>query len=40
MIFSKISVNEPIAADRFHLDPPAGAEVVHLTSTGNEDKKL
>ena len=40
MIFSKVSVNEPIAADRFHLDPPPGAEVVHLTSTGNEDKKL
>jgi len=40
MFFSKVSLNEPIAADRFHLDPPAGAEVVHLMSTGAEDKKL
>ena len=38
--FSKVSLNEPIAADRFHLDPPAGAEIVHLMSSGNEDKKL
>jgi hypothetical protein len=40
MTFSKVSLNEPIAADRFHLDPPAGAEIVHLMSSGNEDKKL
>ena len=40
MTFSKISLNEPIAADRFHLEPPAGAEVVHLMTTGTEDKKL
>jgi len=40
MTFSKVSLNEPIATDRFHLDPPAGAEVVHLLSSGTEDKKL
>jgi hypothetical protein len=40
MTFSKVSLNEPIAPDRFHLDPPAGAEVVHLMSSENEDKKL
>jgi hypothetical protein len=40
MTFSKISVNEPIAAERFRLEPPDGAEVVHLLGTGTEDKKL
>lgn len=40
LTFSKVSLNEPIAPDRFHLDPPAGAEVVHLMSAGTEDKKL
>lgn len=38
LTFSKVSLNEPIAPDRFHLDPPAGAEVVHLMSAGTEDK--
>ena len=40
MTFSKISLNEPIAAERFRLEPPDGAEVVHLLGTGTEDKKL
>jgi outer membrane lipoprotein-sorting protein len=40
MTFSKIIVNEPIAAERFRLEPPDGAEIVHLLGTGTEDKKL
>ena len=40
MTFSKISLNEPIAAERFRLEPPDGAEVVHLLGAGTEDKKL
>lgn len=40
MTFSKISLNEPITADRFRLEPPAGAEIVNLLSAGAEDKKL
>jgi hypothetical protein len=40
MTFSKISVNEPMAAERFRLEPPDGAEVVHLLGAGTEDKKL
>jgi len=40
MTFSKISVNEPIAAERFRLEPPDGAEIVHLLGAGTEDKKL
>ena len=33
MTVSKIALNEPLAADRFQLDPPAGAEVVHLSDS-------
>lgn len=40
MTFSKVSLNEPNTAERFQLDPPAGAEVVHLLSATAEDKKL
>jgi len=40
LTFSKVALNESIGPDRFHLDPPAGAEVVHLMNVGTEDKKL
>jgi hypothetical protein len=35
---SKITVNQPIAADRFQLQPLQGAEVVHLTDETEEKK--
>jgi len=35
---SKIALNEPLDPDRFHLDAPQGAEVVHLTDIP-EDKR-
>jgi len=35
---TKISLNESLAADRFQLQPPEGAEIVHLADTP-EDKK-
>ena len=40
MTFSRVSLNESITAERFHLDPPAGAEIVHLLNATAEDKKL
>jgi outer membrane lipoprotein-sorting protein len=36
---SKVAVNEPLAADRFTLDAPPGAEIVHLADSP-ENKKL
>jgi outer membrane lipoprotein-sorting protein len=38
MTVTKVALNEALAADRFRLDAPQGAEVVHLTETV-EDKK-
>jgi hypothetical protein len=38
MTVSKISLDESLAPDRFHLEAPQGAEVVHL-SDASEDKK-
>jgi hypothetical protein len=35
---TRISLNESLAADRFRLQPPEGAEIVHLADTP-EDKK-
>jgi hypothetical protein len=35
---SKITVNQAIAADRFQLQPPQGADVVHLTDEAEEKK--
>lgn len=40
MTFSRVSLNESLTAERFHLDPPAGAEIVHLLNATAEDKKL
>jgi hypothetical protein len=36
---TKIALNEPLTSDHFQLQPPAGADVVHLADAG-EDKKL
>lgn len=36
MTVTKITLNEPLAAERFDLQPPAGAEVVHLTDAAEE----
>jgi len=38
MSVEKISLNEPLEADRFKLEPPAGEEIVHLGDAA-EDKK-
>ena len=38
MSVTKVSLNESLTSDRFTLDPPPGAEVVHLTDSA-EDKK-
>jgi hypothetical protein len=38
MTVTKISVNQPIAPDRFQLEPPQGAEITHLTDVP-QDKK-
>jgi hypothetical protein len=37
LTFTKASLNEPLTPDRFQLQPPEGAEVVHLTNAP-EDK--
>jgi outer membrane lipoprotein-sorting protein len=37
MSISKVAVNEPFEAERFRLEPPAGAEIVHLgEGSGNK----
>jgi hypothetical protein len=38
MAISKITVNETLSPDHFQLQPPAGAEVVHLTDAVEENK--
>lgn len=38
MIVTKIALNEAMTVDRFQLQPPEGADIVHLTDTP-EDKK-
>jgi outer membrane lipoprotein-sorting protein len=38
MSVKKIALNEPVEAGRFLLEPPQGAEIVHL-GEGSEDKK-
>ena len=38
MTVTKISLNEPMEASRFHLDPPAGAEIVALGDSAGEAK--
>jgi len=38
MSVKKIALNEPLAADRFLLEPPQGAEIVHV-GEGSEDQK-
>lgn len=38
LTLTKIMVNQPVTPDHFQLQPPEGAEVVHLTDTP-EDKK-
>jgi hypothetical protein len=39
MTIAKIALNEPIEADRFKLEAPAGAEIVRLESSGEEKKQ-
>lgn len=36
MNISKVAVNEPLDEERFRLEPPAGAEIVHLGENGGE----
>jgi outer membrane lipoprotein-sorting protein len=38
MTLSKITLNEGISADHFQLQPPSGAEIVHLSDTAEADK--
>ena len=38
MTISKITVNENLPADDFQLQPPAGAEIVHLSDAAEESK--
>jgi len=35
---TKVTVNESLAADRFDLQAPAGAEVVHLGDAAGDKK--
>ena len=38
LTFSKVALNENLDADRFKLQPPAGAEIVHVGETTGETK--
>lgn len=38
LAISKVALNEPLAAEQFKLDPPAGAEIVHVGEESGEKR--